>query len=193
MKKLLVITLVLALALGMTAGGALARTDIWAHVVNFGAHVELCEKTTLNLWRGFAGVEECVVNDGILFLDKALTYTVGVEPDYNPSVVEYKMISGCGDTQIFKEAWGVAGEFASDDFPLEVWLSWSLSQPPLLVEDAFYGRADEPFVEAFRYPLAIETDAPFDFVEKYGIDEFPCEYEPPQEPQPPCCHYIEIY
>jgi len=107
MKKLLVITLVVALALGLSTAIGFTRTEIVGHVINTGGTTHFYEFATVGGYdysecpRSFqvtGFVDERIDNTGTLYIDK---YVMSPGPW---EMVEVKNVWATGVTCIYKDA-----------------------------------------------------------------------------------------
>ncbi len=150
------------------------------------------------------------INQG--FENKGSVYMIkGVHTPTAWELEEKTELVGSGKTEIWKEvtAWTedkkVDPETGKLVYPTKAWVevdfstpkpfhdaeSWfvNMNMPSAHDDDAEHGIPDEEEQTAY-YGKAIVTDEDFNFLEKVGINNFPCNYQIPEWPEYPEFHWI---
>lgn len=196
MKKVLVITLVLALVLGLSTGIGLAKTQIWENVYNNGGYSFVYQKTTVGKWiqdgdicppREWAlvggWVEESITVDGAMRLDKYVSaFSQG-------EMLEVKDLEAWGDTLVCKEAQVYV--IPEDWFNPCVWPSVTVEMyqtvmtPTLSDEDYKFLRTGS----VAGFDKVVKEDIYLDLDEQTNINRYydKCIPTPPDKPVCPDC------
>jgi len=138
------------------------------------------------------------VNDGSFSLNKAMTSEAPWD------LQEIMTVGGEGYTEIYKyvSVWTEDSHECSGSlcYPTEAWIEvgfwtkpdytvgepWKVPDPLLVDLETVYFLMDVPPAgQEGNYGKVIQTDSPFSFFEKVGINNFPSDYGFPTPPTPP--------